>query len=413
MGKLNTEKDGKARYLYENIEELVRMKIQSFMQEILDEEVEAFVGRCRYERKQSIDNGKGYYNGYGKPRKISMKTGTVEVRRPRLRNLEERFESRILPLFKRRTNEISDHLPELYLHGLALGDFELALRGLLGDGAPLSPTSIQRLKVKWEEEYHEWQNTDLNGLELCYMWADGIYVKAGLEKDKSALLVIIGAMKDGNKKILAVKSGYRESKESWASVLRSLKERGLRSPRLTIADGNLGLWSALSEVYPDSEEQRCWNHKIINVLDRLPKRVLVKAKEHLKKIPYAQSRAECEKLKARFMSLFGNAYPEARQILENDWERMVTFYNFPKEHWSHIRTTNVIESPFATVRLRTNAAKRYKKVSNATVLIYKVLMIAEKRFNKLKAANLMVDVLNGIRYNDGKKELLGESKNAA
>lgn len=403
MRKCSTGKEKKASRCYEELEELVRMKIQGFVQDMLNEEVEAFMGRNRHERKGGVDGDAGYYNGFGKPRRVSMKIGTIEVRRPRLRNLEERFESLILPLFKRRTQEVGNLLPELYLHGLATGDFELALRGLLGEGAPLSASSIQRLKAKWEAEYDEWRMEELKDLDIVYMWADGLYVKAGLDKDKAALLVIIGATKEGKKRLLTVEGGYRESKESWSCVLRKLRDRGLSSPRLTVADGGLGIWSALGEIYPESKEQRCWNHKIVNVLDRLPKRVQAQAKEHLNKLPYAETQAECEKLKSRFKTLFGKAYPKAIEILENDWERMITFYEFPKEHWVHLRTTNIIESPFAAVRLRTNAAKRYRKVTNAVVLIWKVLMIAEKRFKKLNAPHLLVEVLQGVKYVDGLK----------
>lgn len=403
MRKCSTGKEKKASHFYEELEELVRMKIQGFMQDLLNEEVESFIGRSRYERKEGVDNDYGYYNGFGKPRRVSMKIGTIEVRRPRLRNLEDRFESRILPLFKRRTQEVGNLLPELYLHGLATGDFELALRGLLGEGAPLSASSIQRLKAKWEAEYDNWRMEELKDLDVIYMWADGLYVKAGLDKDKAALLVIIGATKEGKKRLLTVEGGYRESKESWSGVLRKLRDRGLRAPRLTVADGGLGIWSALGETYPESKEQRCWNHKIVNVLDRLPKRVQAQAKEHLCKLPYAETQVECEKLKSRFKTLFGKAYPKAVEILESDWERMVTFYEFPKEHWGHLRTTNIIESPFAAVRLRTNAAKRYRKVANAVVIIWKVLMIAEKRFRKLNAPHLLVEVLEGVKYVDGKR----------
>ncbi len=188
--------------------------------------------------------------------------GTITVRRPRVRALEERFVSRVLPLFKRRTEEVGALLPALYLHGLALGDFELALRGLLGDGAPLSGSSIQRLKAEWQAQYAAWRTRALRDLPLVYLWADGLYVKAGLEATKAALLVLVGALADGRKVILAVESGQRESTESWASVLRDLKARGLRAPKLTIADGHVGIWGALAQVYPSSAEQRCWNHKL-------------------------------------------------------------------------------------------------------------------------------------------------------
>jgi transposase-like protein len=304
-------------------------------------------------------------------------------------------------------------LPELYLHGLSMGDFELALRGLLGDGAPLSESSIQRLKSKWEVEYEAWRNEDLSGLEPVYLWADGVYVKAGIGKDKAALLVVIAVMKDGTKRVLAVESGYRESIASWAGVLRSLRDRGLPAPRLQVADGNLGIWGALADVWPEVREQRCWNHKIINVLDSLPKRLQPEAKEYLCKIPYADSRAECERLKEQFGKRFGINYPKTWATLEKDWERMVTFYDFPREHWRHIRTTNIVESPFSAVRLRTGAARRFKKVANATALIWKVLMVTEKRFRKLNAPHLLNEVYEGTEYKDGKRVSFVEGKAAA
>ena len=335
------------------------------------------------------------------------------VRRPRVRGLEERFESRILPLFKRRTREVGSLLPELYLHGLSVGDFELALRGLLGDGAPLSASSIQRLKAKWEGEYEAWRSADLSYFEHVYIWADGVYVKAGISKDKAALLVIIASIRGGGKRVLAIESGFRESKESWACVLRSLKERGFKIPRLIVADGHLDIWSALAEIYPEVKEQRCWNRKIMNVLDRFPKRVQPEAKEYLCKMPYADTRAECERLKRRFRERFGIDYPKAVETLCRDWERMVTFYDFPREHWRHIRTSNIVESPFYTVRLRTGVARRFRKTANATALIWKVLMVVEKRFRKLNAPHLLSEVYEGIEYRDGKRLSNEQGRDAA
>jgi transposase-like protein len=395
--------NGSSRPEYEHLEEWVRLKVQGFIPDVLEEEMEAFLGRAKHERQRPVDGSLGYRNGYGKPRRLALMTGTVEVRRPRARNTEEKFESRILPLFMRRSREVGDILPELYLHGLAKGDFELALRGLLGDGAPLSAASIQRLKAKWEAEYEAWKQEDLSGLEPVYLWADGIHVKAGIGKDKAALLVVVAAMGDGDKKVLAVEPGYRESKESWGEVLRSLKKRGLRSPRLVVADGHLGIWAALADIYPKAEEQRCWNHKITNVMDALPKKVRSEAGEHLRKIPYAETKEECEKLRDAFARRYRQWYPQAVKKLFCDWDRMVSFYDFPEEHWRHIRTTNVVESPFSAVRLRTGAARRYRNVGNATALIWKVLMVVEKRFRKLNAPHLLREVYAGVKYVDGKR----------
>ncbi len=236
----------------------MRQRVQAFVQELLEEEVTALLGRGKFERRRAVDAPSGYRNGHGKPHRLALQAGTITLRRPRVRGLEERFESRVLPLFSRRTREVGELLPELHLQGLSQGDFEFALRGLLGEGAPLSSSSIQRLRAKWEAEYEAWRERDLSGRELVYLWADGLYVKAGLERDKAALLVVVGAFSEGSKEVLAVESGVRESSESWKAVLRRLKARRLPRPRLTIADGHLGVWGALREMYPESEEQRCW-----------------------------------------------------------------------------------------------------------------------------------------------------------
>jgi transposase-like protein len=403
-----------SRATYEALEEVVREKVQAFIQDILEEEIREFLGRGKSERIRGIDTPRGYRNGYGKPRKFSLTNGTVTIKRPRIRG-KERFESKVLPLFKRRSKEVGELLPELYIHGLANGDFELAMRGLLGEGAPLSGASIQRLKAKWQAEYDTWKKQDLSGLHVVYQWADGIYVKAGLEKDKAALLVIVGALKSGEKKILACESGYRESKESWLGVLRDLIGRGLKLGRLTIADGHLGIWSALGEIHPEGKEQRCWNHKITNILDTLPKRLRAEAGEYLREIPYAETQEECEKRRDQFVSRYGRDYPKAAGKLLMDWERMVTFYAFPKEHWIHLRTTNVVESPFSSVRLRTDAAKRFKKVEHAAAMIWKLLQVAEKNFRTLKGYWLLPDVYAGRQCIDGVMKTLpnGSGRKAA
>jgi transposase-like protein len=401
MKKSITEAAQPSRATYEVLEEMVRLKMQGYIQDILEDEVEVFLRRKKSERQTQIDGTQGYWNGHGKSKKFSLMGGTITVRRPRVRGTEERFESKIIPFFKRRSKEIGQMLPELYLHGLAKGDFELALRGLLGEGAPLSASSIDRLKAKWQLEYEQWKKQDLCELEVVYQWADGIYVKAGLEKDKAALLVIIGALTNGKKVFLACESGYRESKESWSAVLRGLTGRGLKLGSLMIADGHLGIWSALGELHPEGKEQRCWNHKIRNVLDCFPKRMRPEAGEYLKRMPYAETLKECEGLRDAFANRYRKDYPKAVEKLQIDWQRMVTFYSFPKEHWVHLRTTNVVESPFSSVRLRTDAAKRFKKVQNATAMIWKLLLVAEKSFRLLKGFWLLADVYEGKRFIDG------------
>jgi len=396
-----SSRESAKRARWEALEEFTRRRIQDWMQDLLEEEVAERLGRRKSERRAAVDAPHGYRNGHGQPRRLSMMAGTIELRRPRVRGLEQRFESRILPLFVRRTEQVSELLPQLYLHGLAQGDFELALRGLLGDGAPLSPSSIERLRGKWQLEYETWRRRRLDNLALIYAWADGLYVKAGLEESKAALLVIIGALQDGRKVVLAIEAGQRESKESWARVLRDLFARGLKPWKVTVADGHLGIWSALGELCPEGEEQRCWNHRLANVIDQLPKKEWPEAKTLLRKIPYADSRAECEQLRDEFAARYRKPYPKAVETLGRDWERMVTFYRFPKDHWIHLRTTNVVESPFSAVRLRTDAARRYKKVANAEALIWKILMIAEKKFRRLNSPELLEQVYNGQLFENG------------
>ena len=380
----------------------MRGQIQGLIQELLEEEITELLGRVKSARGSTLDGAPGYRNGYGKPRRLTLRSGTIQVRRPRVRNVEERFESRVLPLFARKSKKVADLIPELYLHGLAEGNFDLALRGLLGDEARVSASTVARLKEKWHAELAEWRQRPLDDLEVVYMWVDGVYIKAGLEKEKAAILVVLAALSDGSKVVVTAMPGYRGSTESWSEVLRGLKERGLECPRLVIGDGHLGIWGALRNVYPEAAEQRCWNHKILNVLDKLPKREQAQAKLLLCRIPYSQSRKEAERLRSIFSTwCHERAHQAASEALERDWERMVTFYDFPREHWQHLRTTNPVESPFAALRLRTDAAKRYKRVDRATAVIWKMLMIAEKRFRRLKAPGLMRDVYLGTLYMDG------------
>jgi len=397
MGKQTITGKQASRIVWDNLEEWVRKKVQEFIQSLLEEEIAELLGRHKSERRQVVDSLPVYRNGYGKPRRLTLGCGTITIHRPRVRGLEQRFESRVLPLFARRTIEINKLIPELYLHGLAMGDFDLALRGLLGQKAPISASTVARLKAGWQAELEKWKKRPLDGLEVVYIWVDGIYIKAGLEKEKAALLVIVGALSDGRKMILALESGYRESTESWASLLRDLKQRGMNCPQMATGDGNLGFWGAFASVYPDALEQRCWNHKIVNVMDKLPKRVQPQAKRQLQDIAYAESRPEAEEKRDMFLGWCQKeGYQAAGDTLIRDWERMVTFYQLPKEHWKHLRTTNIVESPFAALRLRTDAAKRFRKVENATAVIWKMLMLAERRFRRLDAPEKLILVYLGL-----------------
>jgi putative transposase len=397
-----TNTESASRVCYETMETHARQRIQVWLQDLLEAEVTEFLGRGKSQRQAQVAPVRlGYRNGYGKARRVALTAGTITVCRPRMRNLAERFESRVLPLFKRRTAELGAMLPQLYLHGLSSGDFELALRGLLGEGAPLSAASLGRLKGAWQAEYESWRRADLSELELVYWWADGLYVKAGLADRKAALLVMIGAATNGEKVLLACEAGERESKESWLSVLRDLKARGLKFPRLTMADGHLGIWSALGELHAAGDEQRCWNHKIVNVLNALAKTAQAEAAERLSAMMYAGSRSACERKRDEFILRFKKTDPKACATLIRDWERLVTFFDYPQEHWIHLRTTNIVESPFNAVRLRTDASRRFKKVENAEAMIWKLLLVAQKSWRALNAPRLMRDVYNGKLFKDG------------
>lgn len=400
--KNNTAEPEVKKVIYENIEEWVREKVQNYLQEILEEEVTEFLGRKKHERKVDEEKIVGYRNGYGKERKFSMQNGTITLKRPRLREVEEKFESAMMPLYAKRTKQITELLPELYLQGLAAGDFEIALRGVLGSAAPLSESSIARLKAKWQSEYESWKLQPLEQVEVVYLWVDGVYVKAGLEKDKACLLVALAGLSDGRKVFLTIEAGVRESTQSWAAMLRKLKDRGLKAPKLVIGDGHLGIWAGLKNIYPEAKEQRCWNHRLVNILDRVQKKDLEQAQIMVKKIPYAETLKQAEKLKLEFQAWAKQkGYMEAALLIDTDWDRMTAFYQFPKSHWKHLRTTNPIESVFSSVRLRTDAAKRFKKVDNATALIWKILLLAEKTFHKLNSPKLLKDVFNGVSFNDG------------
>ena len=402
MSNETTDYNTESRPEWDHLEDWLRGQVQGMVQYMLEEEVTEFLGRLKSARRSDEDNDSGYRNGYAPARKLTLSSGTIRVRRPRVRDTEERFVSRLLPLFVSRTARVSELIPELYLHGLSEGDFDLALRGLLGDDAPLSASTVSRLKERWNVELAEWRGRRLDELEVVYVWVDGVYVKAGFEREKSAVLVAIRALSDGSKVVLSAEPGYRESTQCWSEVLRDLRDRGMGCPQLVVGDGHLGIWGALRNVYPEASEQRCWNHKIINVLDKLPKRQHDQAKLMLRNIPYAESRSEAERMRDVFVRWSRqHSYEAAAESLERDWDRMVTFYAFPKEHWRHVRTTNPVESPFAALRLRTDAAKRYKRVDRAIAVIWKMLMVAEGRFRRLKAPALMKVVYQGARYKDG------------
>jgi len=372
----------------------------------LDAEVTEYVERYRMERDE---DGRALVvrNGKARPRKVTLGAGTVAVTAPRVndRRVREQFTSKILPPYMRRSPKVAEVLPVLYLRGLSTGDFREALPILLGDDASgLSPTTITRLTAGWEGEYREFRRRDLGDREYVYVWVDGIHFNIRLEADRLCTLVMLGARADGTKELIAVEDGYRESTESWLAVLRDLKRRGMRAPVLAIGDGALGFWAAVREVWPATRQQRDWVHRMANVLDKLPKRLQPAAKRALREMMYAESRAEAEALVERFDSAYVAKYPKAVASLTRDQEYLYTHFDFPAEHWKHIRSTNVIESAFATVRLRQRVTKGAGSRTKGLTMVFKLLEMAQQRWRKLNAPQLLPLVLAGARFRDGMQE---------
>jgi transposase-like protein len=367
---------------------LARDGAQRMLISALEQEVEEFLGRARYEHGSG--RRRGYRNGSGKPRKIAVGCGTLEVRSPRIRDTDEPFHSQLLPRYQRSSAAVQALLPELYLQGLATGDFEPALRALLGEAAPLSPASIVRLKAQWQAEYETWTRR-----------ADGLYLKAGPADEKTAVLIIIGVTEDGQKELLTMVEGYRESRESWRDVLRDLRRRGLKDVRLFIGDGGLGLWAAVDEVYPAARHQLCWCHKMLNVLDKLPQRVQPEAKTLVRDIYTAPTRAEAEARVQRFAQRFQRDYPRAVASLVDHQAALLTYYDFPREHWKSLRTSNPIESTFDPVRLRTRATRRMRNAQTGLYLVFQLVRRAERRWRRIDAPHLVARVLDGIQFVDG------------
>jgi transposase-like protein len=293
-------------------------------------------------------------------------------------------------------------LPILYLRGLSTGDFQEALPVLLGEQASgLSATTITRLTAAWEGEYRTFCQTSLADRDYIYLWADGVHFRVRLEEDRLCMLVLIAVRPDGTKELLAVEDGYRESAESWATLLRGLKRRGMKAPVVAVGDGALGFWTAVREVWPETREQRCWVHKLANVLDKLPRRLQPKAKQVLHEIMYAESRQQAEEAIIGFEQDYGAKYPKAVASLREDQIELLTFFDFPAEHWQHLRTTNVIESPFATVRLRQRVTKGAGSRLKALVMAYKLLEMAQLRWRRLNGSHLLPLVRAGVSFVDG------------
>ena len=385
------------------LEHLAREGARLMLERALEAEVEEFLGRERYGRGGDF---RGYRNGHQRPRTVAVGTWSVPVRAPRVADVPAgvgTFESEILPKRARLSKETQELFAQLYLEGLSSGDFEPVFRHLLGKTAPLSPNTILRLKQTWAEEYEVWRHRRLDHAHFIYVWADGIYLGAGLEKEKSCLLTLLGARADGTKELLAMEIGYRESKDSWADLLRSLRDRGLRAPLAFIGDGNLGLWAGLTDVYPRARRQRCWNHRLMNIQDKVPKRMYNQVRNQLFKVYQAPTQSECEALRDELVDrLRSQSHIAAAETLLRDWDDFVTFYDFPKEHWRHLRTTNPIESVFAGVRLRTNVAKRARNRDNALYLVFKMVGRLSQHWNALDGGpSLSQAVMAGALFKDG------------
>ena len=393
------------------ITDILRQGARRLISAALEAEIETFLKQ--YKQIAGDQGGQRIVrNGYLPEREIQTGIGQVPVKVPRIRDRHPesqdgriRFASSIIPPYLRRSKSIETLLPWLYLKGVSTGDFTDALAALLGKDAPgLSATTISRLKMIWKDEYKQWLQRDLSDKHYVYFWADGIYCNVRMD-DKQCLLVIIGATEDGHKELVALEGGFRESEQSWLELLVDLKRRGLKAaPELAVGDGALGFWKALSKVYDTTRWQRCWVHKTANVLNKLPKSIQAKAKEKLHQIWMASDKDEAEKNFDAFIQTYSAKYPKAAECLVKDREVLLTFYDFPAEHWRHIRTTNPIESTFATVRLRT--AKVRSCFSSLTVLTmaFQLCRCAQKRWIRLHHPERLGEVIRGVKFVNGIEE---------
>jgi putative transposase len=389
------------------LDELAREGARRMLVAALEVEVADYLARFA-EVRDARGHAEVVRNGHGRPRKVTFGVGTVEVQAPRVDDRrvvggeKQAFRSRILPPYVRRSPKVAEVLPLLYLHGLSTNDFQPALAGLLGqDAAGLSPTAIARLIKVWEAEYAAFRRRDLADRDYVYVWADGVHFNIRLEDDRLCTLVVIGARPDGTKEVIAVEDGYRESTESWLTVLRDLKRRGMRAPVVAVADRALGFWAAARDVWPETQGETCWVHRIANVLDKLPTRLQPKAKRALHDLMYAEDRATCQAGIAAFAAEYAAKYPKAVASLTADQERLLTHFAFPAEHWGHLRTTNPIESTFATVKLRQRVTKGAGSRAAGLTMAFKLLTMAEQRWRRLNAPLLVAQVRAGVRFQDG------------
>jgi transposase-like protein len=375
----------------------VEAEVECFIEEYADHRLED--GRARIVR-----------HGHFPERDIQTGIGAVRVEGGRIK-----YSPHILPKYARRTKSLEAVLPVLYLKGISSGNFQDALSALLGPEAPnLSSDTILRLRHSWEEELKTWRGRDLSAREYIYIWADGIYFQARMEHESQCILVIIGATPEGKKELIGFTTGYRESTQNWRELLLDLKARNLaHAPMLAIGDGALGFWSALEKVFPTTRQQRCWVHKTANILNHLPKAMQVKVKADLHGIWMAESRADAEKALSEFLGKYQAKYPKAADRLTKDRDELLAFYDFPAEHWTHIRTTNPIESTFATVRHRTKRAKGCLSFKTTELMVFKMIREAEKYWLKLRGHNQLPKLITGVKFRDGIESNILDKQNAA
>ena len=403
-------------FIDDPITEILRNGAKKLLAEALEAEIAGFLSQYA-DLKDDQGRMRVTRNGYLPEREIQTGIGPVPAKAPRIRDHRPedesdriRFSSSILPPYLRKTKSMEELIPWLYLKGISTGDFGEALAALVGKDAPgLSAPTISRLKTIWQDDLEQWQKRDLSNKRYVYIWADGIYCNVRME-ERQCLLVIIGATKEGKKELLALESGFRESELSWAELLLNLKRRGLKEgPELAVGDGALGFWKALAKVYDNTRWQRCWVHKTANVLNKLPKSIQAKAKEKLHMIWMAPEKDEAEKHFDDFIKIYEAKYPKAAECLKKDRDALLTFYDFPAEHWRHIRTTNPIESTFSTVRLRTAKVRGCFSSTTVMTMAFKLCQSAQKRWQRLHHSEKLAGIIKGVKFVDG----IEENRNAA
>ncbi|MDH6688387.1 putative transposase [Bradyrhizobium japonicum] len=388
---------------------ILRAGARQLLAQAVEAEVETFLASVK-DLKLADGRARVVRHGYGPARTIATGIGPVEVTRAKIRDRGAagdgeriRFNSAILPLWARRTRSLDALLPVLYLRGISTGDFQGALTALLGKDAPnLSPAAISRLTAEWQGEYERWQKRDLSARRYVYVWADGVFLQARMEGHGECMLVLIGATPEGKKELIGFQVGVRESAQSWRELLIDVKQRGLQiAPEIAVGDGALGFWKALDEVFPGTRHQRCWVHKTVNVLDKVPLSVQANMKKDLREVYWAPNRATAEVAIDVFAEKYRAKYGRAVECLAKDRDALLAFYDFPAEHWDHLRTSNPIESVFATVRHRTVRTKGALSPTTAKLMVFKLVIAASKTWRRLKGTNQLPKVIAGVRFNDG------------